>query len=433
MSIITVQIGQCGNQLGWELFNSIAQESLTDGRSNFKTKEAHLLNERFFHVCDDANKIVAKAILVDTEPKVIQELNLKTEKNTWCYNKDNIYLQQQGASNNWAYGYNKHGNTAKDVVLDLFQKEIERCDWVSGFLPIMSLAGGTGSGLGAFLTEVLQDNYPKSIIFSQVVHPFNKGEVTVQSYNTILSLSHLQNSSDGIVLYKNDDLHKVCTQRMSIKNVSLQHLNKIIVQSLAGLLFPSYNNLGVTTNIGDLMAQCVSHSQYKLLDLISVPQESVDSLSFSSYSWQGLLKSLQRMLFYGSSIDEASTPTEMKENRNSQSFLSNLLVLRGSDAHSADSSVFQHSISYSSWVPTNHRFDTWTHSRPLLGHDKTATLASNGQFILSTIQHSLNKAWNMFAAKAYLHHYRRYSLTNEDFVEAFARVEQIVADYKSLH
>lgn len=432
MSIITVQIGQCGNQLGWELFNSIIQESLSEGKNNFK-KELDLLNERFFHISDDANKIIAKAILVDTEPKVIQELNLQTEENNWCYNKDNIYLQQQGAANNWAYGYNKHGNIAKDVVIDLFHKEIERCDWVSGFLPIMSLAGGTGSGLGAFLTEVLQDNYPKSSIFSQVVHPFNKGEVTVQSYNTILSLSHLQNSSDAVVLYKNDDLHRVCTERMSIKNVSLQHLNKIIVQSLAGLLFPSYNSLGVTMNIGDLMAQCVSHSQYKLLGIISVPQESSASLSFSSYSWQGLLKSLRRMLLYGSSVDEVTTPSELPEIHNSPSFLSNLLILRGTDASSVDSSVFKHSISYSSWIPSNHQFDIWTHSQPFLGHDKMAILASNGQFILPTIQHALNKAWNMFAAKAYLHHYHRYNLTDEDFVEAFARVEQIVANYKSLH
>ena len=40
-----------------------------------------------------------------------------------------------------------------------------------------SLAGGTGSGLGAHLIENLRDEYPKSMILNTSVWPYSSGEV----------------------------------------------------------------------------------------------------------------------------------------------------------------------------------------------------------------------------------------------------------------
>jgi tubulin delta len=40
-----------------------------------------------------------------------------------------------------------------------------------------SLAGGTGSGLGAHLIERMRDDFPKSIIFNTVIWPYSNGEV----------------------------------------------------------------------------------------------------------------------------------------------------------------------------------------------------------------------------------------------------------------
>ena len=60
-----------------------------------------------------------------------------------------------------------------------------------GFLCLMSLAGGTGSGLGTYITEMLRDNYNKQFIINQVVSPYQSGEVIVQNYNSLLTLAHL--------------------------------------------------------------------------------------------------------------------------------------------------------------------------------------------------------------------------------------------------
>jgi len=39
------------------------------------------------------------------------------------------------------------------------------------------LAGGTGSGLGAHLIELMRDDHPKSIILNTAIWPYFNGEV----------------------------------------------------------------------------------------------------------------------------------------------------------------------------------------------------------------------------------------------------------------
>lgn len=57
------------------------------------------------------------------------------------------------------------------------RKEVEQCDRLTGILTMMSLAGGTGSGMGTFITQCLRDMYPHTSILNHVTWPYNTGEV----------------------------------------------------------------------------------------------------------------------------------------------------------------------------------------------------------------------------------------------------------------
>ncbi len=46
--------------------------------------------------------------------------------------------------------------------------------------------------------------------------PYESGEVIVQPYNTLLTLGHLADLSDGIVLLENEGLHRLATKLMGI-------------------------------------------------------------------------------------------------------------------------------------------------------------------------------------------------------------------------
>lgn len=78
-----------------------------------------------------------------------------------------------------------------DAILELIRKEVEYCDWFGGFLALQSVAGGTGSGVGTFITEQLQDLYPSSSLINTVIWPYSSGEVIVQNYNTLLTMACL--------------------------------------------------------------------------------------------------------------------------------------------------------------------------------------------------------------------------------------------------
>ncbi len=70
--------------------------------------------------------------------------------------------------------------------MELVRKEVENTDNFGGFHVLQSLAGGTGSGLGTYISECLREEYDFSFQLNTVVWPHDRGEVVVQDYNTIL-------------------------------------------------------------------------------------------------------------------------------------------------------------------------------------------------------------------------------------------------------
>lgn len=305
MSIITIQVGQCGNQLGFELFKTLCQDIEGGDKNGCHDQNYYsACTERFF-ASDCENGLVASAVLVDTEQKVVSKVLLEAcRSNKWHYPKDGSFTLKQGAGNNWAAGYLEHAEEGLGHISDLIRQRAEKCDWIDGFFPILSLAGGTGSGLGTRITESLRDDYPHTSLVNAVVWPFNSGEVAVQAYNAVLSLSHLQGASDALVVLGNDNLHHVASRRWALKNASLPELNAVGAQQIACLLQPSRTSDGLSTRIGDVPVSLGSHGHLRLGTLLQVPQESPQAASFSCTAWMGLVRSLHKMRLCQSSIDE---------------------------------------------------------------------------------------------------------------------------------
>ena len=92
------------------------------------------------------------------EPKVVQAALSGNTNHNWKYPQNNFHCQQSGSANNWAYGYNTHGPRDKEKILELCRKNVEQVDNLHGLLIMMSLAGGTGSGLGLKQLYVIKLN-----------------------------------------------------------------------------------------------------------------------------------------------------------------------------------------------------------------------------------------------------------------------------------
>ncbi|XP_012868657.1 PREDICTED: tubulin delta chain [Dipodomys ordii] len=453
MSIVTVQLGQCGNQIGFEVFDTLFSDShcsqaLCSKREN-ETYQASC-KERFFR--EEENGVpIARAVLVDMEPKVInQTLAKAAQSGQWKYGQHSCFYQKQGSGNNWAYGYSVHGPRHRESIMDLIQKEVEKCDSLSGFFVIMSMAGGTGSGLGAFLTQNFQDQYPHSLKMNQIIWPYETGEVIVQNYNSVLTLSHLYRSSDALLVHENDAVHKICAKLMNIKQISFSNINQVLAHQLGAVFQPTYATEGSPhyrrNPLGDLMESLVPHPEFKMLGIRNIPQMSENSLAYSTFTWAGLLKHLRQMLISNAKMEEgidwqvrpplAGLPPlgKMCLNKELQfnTSIANLVILRGKGVQSADVEGFKDPALYTSWLDPVHAFHVWKTQRAFNKYEKSAALVSNSQFLVKPLDMIVGKAWNMFASKAYIHQYTKYGIEEEDFLDSFTLLEQVVTSYSNL-
>ncbi|EDR13746.1 tubulin gamma [Laccaria bicolor S238N-H82] len=245
--IITLQLGQCGNQVGsafWQRLcaehginkNGILEEWATDGGDR---------KDIFFYQADD-ELYVPRSILVDLEPRVIN--NILTSPYSRLYNPENIFVSKDGggAGNNWAQGY-AAGERIYEEVVDMIEREAESSDSLEAFVAVHSIAGGTGSGLGSFFLERLNDRFPKKIIQTYSVFPnTQEGDVVVQPYNSLLTLKRLVDHADSVVVLDNSALARICADRLHFQTPSFDQTNQLVSTVMAAstqsLRYPSYMN-----------------------------------------------------------------------------------------------------------------------------------------------------------------------------------------------
>ena len=459
MSTVVVQLGQCGNQIGTELFrilHSDAKNSWWTGKASdpylSSTKPSSYYQKtmsKYFHE-RDSKVPQARAVLIDMETKVIEaSLSEARQDGHWLYDSASIYKGHKGSGNNWANGFYQHGPSAREGVLNIIQREVEKCDYLDGFLVLMSVAGGTGSGLGTYITTVLRDEYPTVNIINPIIWPYAAGEVIVQNYNALLTTAQLYSTSDALILLLNDHLHKICSKLLHLKDISFKDLNKVASHALASVLQPavlfdeqaySKDLLSQWCSLSDLCTLLTPQLDYRLLTIKCVPQMPERSHAYTHYLWAGLLKYLRQMVLTDSPIEEGmdwSCTLSSHQKHTSSSYklnksLANLLIVRGKGLKDIDHREFSDGILYSDWVPISMRQSTWCSPHNFNHYEKSCTVVSNSQSCVLPLNTITEKAWRMYGAHAYVHQYTHFGLSEECFMENFVKMEQIFKNYSSI-
>lgn len=258
--IITLQVGQCGNQIGTEFWKQLCLEHgiSKDGvLEDFATQGAGDRKDVFFYQADDEH-YVPRALLLDLEPRVIQGIQNSEYRN--LYNHENVFLSDHGggAGNNWASGYSQAERHAEDI-LDMIDREADGSDSLEGFVLCHSIAGGTGSGMGSFILEALNDRYGKKLVQTYSVFP-NQNEtsdVVVQPYNSLLTLKRLTLNCDSVVVLDNTALNRIAVDRLNIENPSFAQTNALVSTVMAAstttLRYPGYMNNDLVGLIASLI------------------------------------------------------------------------------------------------------------------------------------------------------------------------------------
>jgi len=170
--VISIHIGQAGIQVGnacWELYclehgiqpngQMPSDKTIGGGDDAFNT----------FFSETGAGKHVPRAVFVDLEPTVIDEIRVGTYRQ--LYHPEQLITGKEDAANNYARGHYTIGKEIVDLVLDRVRKLADNCTGLQGFLVFHAVGGGTGSGFGSLLLERLSVDYGKKSKLDFTVYP----------------------------------------------------------------------------------------------------------------------------------------------------------------------------------------------------------------------------------------------------------------------
>ncbi|KAM7541291.1 hypothetical protein Aperf_G00000026681 [Anoplocephala perfoliata] len=475
MSIVSLLVGQCGIQVGSEFFKTIYNDNFPELPASSAPSNIFFINdsmETFFTVGDEGSIPEARCIQIDMEEKVVRQIDSEVKRQcAWRFSK-NYFCSRSGSGNNWAHGYYLNGPPCAEALDVFLRSEFEKCDLVDGLITTMSLAGGTGSGVGTYLITHLKDEFSKVPILAQLVWPYRLGEVVTQAYNAILSLGHLLRSAgpSGFLLHENDQLHRACaarhiskhqsgTSRRLLDQVPLTELNQLMGHVLGGLLQPytdgSSGGVWCRRRLSRLLFNLAGPRDYRLYRLHCLPYHlDKEARRFATETWGQLQNHGRQLLLTGACVeDNMNWNISLKNLRGYhwQPLLACSGVARGSGApgelawSELTKDLLNHESTFQPWSESP---SLGVSNRVFNGHHRGLFLATSGGGLIADptepsavstdvcapLRSVRSRAWRLFSASAYLHQYAQYGMEDprESFLDAFAVVEQTIHTYSQL-
>lgn len=534
-----VHVGQCGNQLGaafWQLvgsddvqdpvaptkkqLSSTAQKWTPSPAPTAKKKPSPSLSATpplFFRHFYHQQSRKARCVLVDTEPKVIRSL-LASAWPSPSHQPAFVHYEQSGRGNNWAMGYNfqrfqrnvipsktepRRAQASRqppeftpfdddkrelvELAMDSLQKLVEMTDCFQGVVLSHSLGGGTGSGLGCRLMELIRDTYPRSYLVAASVAPSWKcGDTPLQNYNSVFTLAHLQEHADCVIYKENDELLRAAGYWKSLQSqhdqsqhtdyqssvaggsrkISIAELNHVAAADLAGLLFPMTSRSHSTSSpppvivapfdFGKVLHDLCPMPSAKFLDVRTgvlrakplmfkaTAAKASDPLFHAGVCQVPLLASRSASIKSDDEVEFIATKlfrqTAQSFPRSQYANLASSTIFRGFPYPSDPTATKQAQLTADAafpgvaWDPEYQSVLSYSPSPPFASHGGKAsvTICTNNGHVLTSAEQFLQRAQRQFHAKAYVHWYKQHGLEESHFLEAFEKCQRLSAEYKEL-
>ena len=491
-SNISIAVGQCGLQVcdatlnivhrapDYQDISSTSSKPYENIFSESSPTNVGTVRRASFHPSGRA-----RAIFVDSEPRVLSTLQTNASKPWICSQGTSCVNDTSGRGNNWAQGY-LQSSVLVAKAMESVRKEVEACDWYRGCTLYHALGGGTGSGTGTRIARAVRDQYSKCNIASICIAPSASYESPVYGYNTVLSLWQLQQHADAICMFTNDDLHQRA-QRAIVGNqedqnlilpkrgkvnrdpkmnvqIPLQSLNNQCAISVAGMVYPSCLPVSPASSsstpssssspfslyspfrsvgIHDTISNVVPVNDLKYIDIrssiYSLPSDRERSRrrlkSTSTDSWTRTAKLLMKAI-----------PKFDVENERIQTLHQNIIVKGDDDGVSTQSPWSKSGIKITKRILSTLHPVSWNLDAHLKEgrsmqcvsrssmdafDGRSMTCISNRTAAASLLRRLHNKTGEMFSANAYVHWYEEHGCDRDIFVEAFESCARTVSAYRA--
>ena len=235
--VISLHVGQAGVQIGnacWELY-CLEHGIRADG--TMPSDMSHGREDDSFNTFfseTGSGKHVPRAVFVDLEPTVIDEVRSGVYRALW--HPEQLITGKEDAANNYARGHYTVGKEHVDQCVDRIRRLTEQCTGLQGFLIFRSFGGGTGSGFASLLMERLSVDYGKKAKLEFSIYPAPQiATAVVEPYNSVLTTHTTLEHSDCAFLIDNEAIYDICKRNLDVERPSYINLNRLLGQVVSSI------------------------------------------------------------------------------------------------------------------------------------------------------------------------------------------------------
>jgi len=458
--VISVHVGQAGNQSGATCFEFIRKEHKLDkdckfdvprketGKVDKKTAEykAAVNDEDGDGIPDELEECdvyfnaslsgeggdyrvnstwIPRCVVVDLEPGVVDGLKGSHAAFHKQINQNKLFVTgASGAGNNWAKGHYTEGAEKIEEVMEKVREQQEKCDASQAFTLYHSIGGGTGSGFGTLILLKIRDAYPDKITCSYSIYPSPKvSDTVVEPYNAVLSTHQLLENADETFIIDNEALMNIQHNVLKVtSDADFTKMNELIAKVCSGVTAPlrfqgsinaDLRKLGTNLvpfprlhffMIGESPLADVKNKTYNLKTCVTTVMTK--AYAFSNCEYESGKTMAASITFRQKSIDQKKCEEEVNlEQRKSKE----------------NGTIVE-------WIPNN--FKIGTVNTPRFETQLSGTVVVNTTALKAIFQRLATQFGALFKRKAFLHWYKGEGMDEMEFQEADKNVRDLITEYQ---
>ncbi|XP_008186957.1 tubulin alpha-2 chain [Acyrthosiphon pisum] len=424
---IWIHIGQAGVQIGlacWELF------CLEHGINPDGTVKELTTNSTSMFSLSQENSYVPRALIVDTEPSVIDVL--KSGKFQNLFSHENMISGKESAASNYAAGFYGVGKTLSSKVMDQLARLAEDCNSLQGIAVFRSISGGTGSGMGSRIIETIRNTYPnKTIIDLNVCSSSEFSDIIVEPYNTALTTHHVLDVVNCSLLFDNKSIYDICGSKLDLLQPTFANINSIVALVTSGITSSLRFEGSMMRNISELLANLIPQPRLHF-PLISYAPITNCARSISSASTQSAMMSFD------------SDYQMIKIDPRLGKYLSICMMFRGNLKPTNINTTIAF-LQREKTIPVTHNMNSplfkfglcnllpiaVPESGIFAASTATTTLCNN-TIIKQYWMNTMNNYNKLLTKRVFLHHYTEEGMDEATFHTANGNISKLIAEYEEI-
>ncbi|EAS07233.1 tubulin/FtsZ family, GTPase domain protein (macronuclear) [Tetrahymena thermophila SB210] len=420
-SIVSIAIGQCGISIQEKQWITLLQEYGIDecGIIN-KLENDKKLDSYFYEVKENVYK--PRALFTDLDDHRINSLQSASLKQLF-QGVPTVY-SIDGSHNLFARGMYSVGSELKDEIQNQITYLLEQCDSVDSIQIQNSLYGGTGSGLGGLIYDILNEVAPQYITNNLVQYPdlSTQSQMTLEIYNNILG----QNKQAHLTLilpfcnqniqFLNDGSYKIQKQK------GFDNINNVISQIHPLITSGSRYHGSINASTRKICTNIIPFPRLKHMSMICLP--------LNYYK-----QKQQTQLDYIEMIHDSVNQEYSFFSKDTFRILCSHHMIRGVDIHQEEieseyNKLYRsNNIFATNWIPNSCSISYC--NVPCQYNSKLIFSIISNYNICRHFEKYTQQYSQLFRRKAYLHYYLQEGMDEMEFTEAESNINDVICDYQA--